>query len=73
MIPRATAALLLASLAIAACEEKPNKPPLPQTSQESGAALFQEQRKALDKARGVEQTLQQHDQEQKQAAEQATQ
>lgn len=72
MIPRATAALLLASIAMAACEEKPNKPPLPQTNQESGAALFQEQRKALDKAKGVEQTLQQHDQEQKQA-EQAAQ
>jgi len=72
MIPRATAALLLASIAIAACEEKPNKPPLPQTSQESGAALFQEQRKALDKAKSVEQTAQQHDQEQKKA-EQAAQ
>ena len=72
MIPRTTAALLLASIAIAACEEKPNKPPLPQTNQGSGPALFQEQRQALDKAKGVEQTLQQHEQEQKQA-EQAAQ
>jgi hypothetical protein len=72
MITRATAALLLASVAIAACEEKPKTPPLPQTSQESGTALFQEQRQALDKAKGVEQVLQQHDQEQKQA-EQASQ
>lgn len=72
MTPRANIALLLATLAVAACEEKPHKPPLPQTDKDAGAVLFQDQRKALDKARGVEQTVQQHEQEQRQAAEQST-
>jgi hypothetical protein len=52
---------------VAACgeEKKPYQAPLPQTP---AAPLFQDERQALDKARGVEQTLDAHAREEAQKA-----
>ena len=51
---------LCALLPLAACNQKPNKPPVPVTSdQKSDAGIFQPQLDAINKAKGVEQTLQQ--------------
>lgn len=49
----------LLSLLLAACgeEKKPYQPPVPQTP---ATPLFQNERQALDKARGVEQKLDEH-------------
>ncbi|PWB55261.1 MAG: hypothetical protein C3F18_06055 [Nitrosomonadales bacterium] len=49
----------LLCLFLAACgeEQKPYQPPVPQTP---AAPLFQNERQALDKAKGVEQTLDEH-------------
>ena len=58
---------------IGACEEqKPYKPPTPHTDQGADSALFQSQRKALQDAKGVEQTLQKQSEEQRKAAEEAS-
>jgi len=48
-----------ASLFLGACgeEQKPYKPPVPQTP---ASTLFQHERQALDKAKGVEQTAEDH-------------
>jgi len=54
-------------LFVAACgeEKKPYQAPLPKTP---ATPLFQSERQALDKARGVEQTLDAHAREQQQKA-----
>lgn len=56
-------------LFVAACgeEKKPYQAPVPQTP---AAPLFQNERQALDKARGVEQTLDAHAREAAQKTEQ---
>ncbi len=65
--------LLLATAMLTACEEKPYKPPVPQTEPDKSATkLFEPQRQALDKAKGVGKTIEQSSQEQKEAAEKAT-
>lgn len=72
MNPRWLAALPLIFV-IGACEEqKPYKPPVPHTDQGADSALFQGQRKALQDAKGVEQTLQKQSEEQRKAAEEAS-
>ncbi len=46
--------LLLTTALLAACEQKPYKPPVPQTEPDKSATkLFEPQREALDKACGV--------------------
>lgn len=51
--------LAAASLVLAACgeEQKPYQPPTPKTP---ASTLFQLERQALDKAKGVEQTTEEH-------------
>lgn len=67
-------ALILASLLLTACDEsKPNKPPTPQVNAPSAPVLFGDQRKALDKAKGVEKTLENQSQEQRNAIDNAAQ
>jgi hypothetical protein len=57
---------------IGGCEEqKPYKPPTPHTDQGAESTLFQSQRKALQDAKDVEQTLQKQSEEQRKAAEEA--
>ena len=64
--------LLLATALLTACEEKPYKPPVPHTEPDKSATkLFEPQREALDKAKGVGKTLEQASQEQKEATEKA--
>jgi outer membrane biogenesis lipoprotein LolB len=64
--------LLLATALLTACEEKPYKPPVPHTEPDKSATrLFEPQREALDKAKGVGKTVEQSGQEQKEAAEKA--
>ena len=74
MIMRWLIASILATLILVGCdEEKPYKPPVPQTEKESGPVLFPDQIKALDKAKGVEQTIEKQSQEQRKAIDQASQ
>ena len=64
--------LLLATPLLTACDEKPYKPPVPNTEPgKSATKLFEPQRDALDKAKGVGGTLEQASQEQKESAEKA--
>ena len=64
--------LLLATATLAACEEKPYKPPVPHTEPDKSATkLFEPQREALDKAKGVGKTVEQASEEQKEATEKA--
>ena len=64
--------LLLTTTLLTACEEKPYKPPVPHTEPDKSATkLFEPQRAALDKAKGVGKTVEQASQEQKEAAEKA--
>ena len=57
------------TLWLAACgQQKPSQPPLPKTPGE--ARLFDRQRDELQRAKAVEQTLQQQSQAQRQAIEQ---
>jgi outer membrane biogenesis lipoprotein LolB len=64
--------LLLATALLTACEEKPYKPPVPHTEPDKSATkLFEPQREALDKAKGVGKTVEQASQEQKEAGEKA--
>ncbi|MDP2155794.1 MAG: hypothetical protein Q8J61_07330 [Sulfuricella sp.] len=65
--------LLLATALLAACEEKkPYQPPVPRTEPDKSAAkLFEPQRQALDKTKGVEKTVEQASREQKEATEKA--
>lgn len=46
------AVLIVAALALAACGEKPQQPPAPETAP---VKLFQSEREALEKAKAVEQ------------------
>ena len=65
--------LLLTAAFLAACEQKPYQPPAPQTEPDKSATkLFEPQREALDKAKGVEKTVEQASREQKEATEKAT-
>ncbi|BAN34394.1 hypothetical protein SCD_n00547 [Sulfuricella denitrificans skB26] len=65
--------LLLATVLLTACEEKPYKAPVPHTEPDKSATkLFEPQREALDKAKGVGKTLEQASQEQKEAVEKST-
>lgn len=62
-------ALLLAMALLAACEQKPYQPPVPHTEPDKSATkLFEPQREALDKAKGVEKTVEQASQEREEAA-----
>lgn len=64
-------ALTAAAVLIAGCEEKPPyQPPLPHTDPNQ-SKLFEPQREALDKAKGVQQTLDEKALEQRQQVEQA--
>lgn len=68
MKPVALIALLLSTTMLTACEEKPNKPPVPQVEADKSAPkLFAPQREALDKAKGVGKTVEQASQELKDA------
>lgn len=61
---------LASPVLLAGCDEPPNKPPLPQTDQAKPAAgLFQDQRNALDKAKGVESTVNDQAQQQRETIE----
>lgn len=52
--------LLLSTALLAACEQKPYQPPVPHTEPEKPAAkLFEPQREALDKAKGVGKAVEQ--------------
>lgn len=68
-------AVLVQALAMTACTEKPqqppHKPPLPKT--ESGDRLMKEQRDALEKAKGVGQTVEKAETERKEATEKVDQ
>jgi len=66
-----TAAVLLFS----SCGEKPQQPPVPQTTPAptEPAKLFQQQRSALDKAKGVEQTMEKSSEESRQEMERQAQ
>ncbi|OIP11508.1 MAG: hypothetical protein AUK53_08580 [Betaproteobacteria bacterium CG2_30_59_46] len=65
--------LLLTTTLLAACEQKPYKPPVPHTEPDKSATkLFEPQREALDKAKGVGKTVEQASQELKEATEKAT-
>ena len=64
--------LLLTVTLLAACEQKPYQPPVPHTEPDKSAAkLFEPQREALDKARGVEKTVGQASQEREESADKA--
>lgn len=65
--------LLLATALLTACEEKPYKPPVPHTEPDKSATkLFEPQREALDKAKGVGKMVEQAGREQAEATEKAT-
>ncbi|MDD5240429.1 MAG: hypothetical protein PHG47_01770 [Sulfuricella sp.] len=67
-------ALLLTTTLLAACEQKPYKPPVPVTEPDKSATkLFEPQRDALDKAKGVEKALEQAAEAQNKAMEKAGQ
>lgn len=55
------APLLFGPLILAACEEKPYKPPMPHTDEAPQSALLTGPRQALDKAKGVEQVIRRQD------------
>lgn len=64
---------LIMSFVLIACDEsKPNKPPIPHLDKPSGPALFNDQIKALDKAKGVESTLQKQNTEERSTIDKAT-
>ena len=64
--------VLFASLLLAACDQQPpNKPPVPQMDEAKPAAgLFQDQRNALDKAKGVGAQVEDQAQRQRETADQ---
>jgi len=60
--------LLLATALLAACEQKPYQPPVPHTEPDKSATkLFEPQREALDKAKGVGNTVEQAGREREEA------
>ena len=71
--PQVFIILTAMALLVTACGEKPQQPPVPQTTPALtnpapplSTKLFQEQRSALDKAKGVEQTIEKSSEESKQ-------
>lgn len=65
--------VLLATPLLTACEQKPYQPPVPHTEPDKSATkLFEPQRDALEKAKGVEKTLEQARQERAEATEKTT-
>lgn len=65
--------LLLTATLLTACEQKPYQPPVPHTEPDKSATkLFEPQRDALEKAKGVEKTLEQARQERAEATEKTT-
>ena len=64
--------LLLSFILIACDESKPNKPPTPTLEKPSGPALFNDQIKALDKAKGVESTVEKQNAEERSTIDKAT-
>jgi len=64
--------VLFSSMLLAACnQESPNKPPVPHVDDAKPAAgLFQDQRNALDKAKGVGAQMEDQAQRQREATEQ---
>ena len=64
--------LVMLSLTIAGCDEKPYKAPEPKTEKAPAAILFQEQRQALEKAKRVERTIEKRAEEDRQAVDDAT-
>lgn len=62
----------LFSAALSACDERPDKAPIPHTDKTPGTALFQDERNAMDKAKTVEKTLEKRSEEDKQTLEQQT-
>lgn len=62
--------LLLTATLLAACEQKPYQPPIPHTEPDKSATkLFEPQREALDKAKGVGKTVEQASQEREESTE----
>lgn len=74
-LPQVFIILTVTTLLLTACGEKPQQPPLPQTAPAPNepAKLFQEQRSALDKAKGVEQTIEKSSEESKREMERQAQ
>ena len=70
--PQVFTILTAMALLLTACGEKPQQPPVPQTAP-APTKLFQEQRSALDKAKGVEQTIEKGSEESKQEMERQAQ
>lgn len=60
-------ALIVTALALAACGEKPQQPPLPETAP---TKLFQSEREALEKAKAVEQVTEKSAEDLRQQVEQ---
>ena len=63
---------IILSVTLAGCDEKPYKAPAPKTEEKPAAILFQEQRQALEKAKGVEQTIEKRAEEDRKALDDAT-
>ena len=59
-------AMAAMALALTACGENPQQPPVPKTAPDQ---LFQQERSALEKAKGVEQALEKQAEEAKQEME----
>ena len=74
-LSQASIILTAMALLVTACGEKPQQPPVPQTAPAPPppTKLFQEQRSALDKAKGVEQTIEKSSEESKQEMERQAQ
>lgn len=70
MILRWLFASLLTFMLVACNKEKPYKPPVPQTDKATASPIFQDQIKSMEKAKGVEQTLEKHNQEEQKAIDQ---
>ena len=78
--PPALMILTAIVLILTACGEKPQQPPLPKTAPAptepaptEPAKFFQQQRSALDKAKGVEQTIEKSSEESRQEMERQAQ
>jgi len=59
----------LISATLAACDERPDKAPIPHTDKSTGTGLFQDERNALEKAKTVEQTIEKRTEDDKRAVE----
>lgn len=72
MKPGFSPAVLFSSMLLVACDQSPpNKPPVPHVDDAKPAAgLFQDQRNALDKAKGVGAQMEDQAQRQRETAEQ---